>query len=76
MAKPKTNLIVLDDKSKSNLFKVWTPTPTAMKELIETIEGVVSVYHSTGQGHLSVWLNPCYDKDELRAEIEAILSNT
>lgn len=74
MAKPKTNLIILDDKLNPNLLTVWTPTPTAAKELVETIEGVVRAHHAT-EGYLNIRLNPCYDKNELRTEIKAILSD-
>lgn len=77
MAKPKTNLIVEED-SIPNHLKVWTPAvpPTPVKEFIEAIQGVISVYHSIEKGHLSVWLNPCYDEAEIVAEIKEAIDGT
>lgn len=76
MAKPRTNLIIEGSEVDSTSLTVWTPTPTASATLIEAIEGVASVYHNTSRDCLNVYLNPCYDKNELQAEIETALTNT
>ena len=72
MAKPKTNLIIEEFESDSNLFKVWLPMPVPAVEIIRAIEGVASVWHNVEQGSLWVWVNPCYDKGEVKAEIKAV----
>jgi len=72
MAKPKTNLIIKKDHAP-NLLRVWMPAPAEAEESIKAIEGVVEVYHSR-EGYLNVWLNLCYDKEEIAAEIEAAIT--
>jgi len=73
MAKPKTNLIIEECKSVPNLLKVWVLEPAAAKKSIEAIEGVTYVTHYVKEGYLNAWLNPCYSKAELKAEIERLL---
>ena len=76
MAKPKTKSVIEGDKHNHTMIRVWTPAPTSMKELIEAIEGVTSAFYSKVRGYLVVWLNPCYDRNELIAEIKEVTDGT
>lgn len=73
MAKPKTNFVVEESKSDPNLLYVWLPDLAPAVFPIRGIEGVSNVFHSTSD-RLDVYLNPCYDKSELMAEIKAVVS--
>jgi len=73
MAKLRTNYVIKEG-SDLNLLQVWAPAHAKAKALIEAIEGVVRVWHSMNDDRLNVWLNPCYSKTELKAEIKAALS--
>jgi len=74
VAKPRKNLIIKESKTTPNLLEVWTPAPAKAKGLIEAIEGIARVYHFEVNGYLNVWLNPCYSKAEIKAEIRVALS--
>lgn len=71
MAKPKTNIVIEENKTEQTLLHVWTPSLAASAEIIREIEGVSRVFHITMESRLNVWLNPRYDKAELIAEIRA-----
>lgn len=71
MARLKTRCIIEKSKANANLFKVWLPLGGEFAEPLEAIEGVVSVRQGSG-GHFLMWLNPCYDRDEIMDEIKAV----
>ena len=71
MAKAWTNLIIEERKSDETLLMVWSPTLVPVMGVIEAIEGVSRVFHDKAMGRLNVYLNPCYQKHELIAEIKA-----
>ena len=74
MAKPKTSYIIEESESDPNLLMVWLPKPASAGRINEAIEGVHNVWHNKVRGCLNVWLNPCYDKHEIIAEIKAMMS--
>ena len=74
MAKPKVDFLV-EEVEDLNLLRVWAPALVSKVGIIETIEGVSSVWYSALRDCLDVWLNPCYDGGELIAEIRAALES-
>ena len=70
MAKPEMNFVI--ERETSNLLAVWTPSmPALAKELIEAIGGVSRVEYNVATSCFHVWLNPCYNHNEVIDEIKA-----
>lgn len=75
MAKPKRNLVIVEDESVPTLIKAWKIPPGGAKAAVEVVEGVVRAHEIPGEGCLNIWLHPCYDRQGLLAEIRAALSD-
>lgn len=73
MAKVQRNLVIEEHEAEPRFLEVWVPVFTPVfARAVEAIEGVTSVYIHSTEGGLSVHFNPCYDRDEIVAEIKAI----
>jgi len=63
---PRTGLLV-----RSRIFIVWADP--GLEEVIKSVPGITNVYNNCSPTEYTVFYDPRYDHEWLRAEIEAVI---